>query len=84
MTNDDRLVFAPGDNGVDQPELPDGPGERLELIVADANGIGGSGRRSPKGRSMISSFVVSGMGTSLMVNLTNDCGFTGAIPPLRR
>ena len=43
MAADDDLVLAPRDDRIDEPELADGAGERVELGVGDAPGVGGIG-----------------------------------------
>ena len=37
---DDGLVFFSGDDGVNQPELMNRPGERLQFLVTDATRVG--------------------------------------------
>ena len=37
---DDGLVLASRDNGIDEAELADGAGERVQLGVGDASGVG--------------------------------------------
>ena len=43
MAADDDLVLASSDNGIDEAELADGAGERVQLGVGDASGVGGIG-----------------------------------------
>ena len=53
MAADDAFVLKSGDDRIDEPELADGAGERVELGVGDAPGVGrsrGGGRRSVRGR----------------------------------
>ncbi len=40
MATDDRPVFLAGEDRLDKPELADAPFEGVELLLADASGVG--------------------------------------------
>ena len=40
MAADDGAVFFPGDDGVDEAEFPDAPGEGFQFGIGDAAGVG--------------------------------------------
>jgi len=41
MATDDDAVLPSSQNGLDEPERPEAPGERLEFKLGDATWIGG-------------------------------------------
>lgn len=50
VTADDGVVLSSGDDWVDQPELPDAPGKRLQFFIADPSGVGRIGTQVTDGQ----------------------------------
>ena len=61
MPADDGRVLASRDNGIDEAELADGAGERVQLGVGDASGVGWIGPQVVDRDVDDGEFVVSGL-----------------------
>ncbi len=61
MAADDGFVLASRDNGIDEAELAHGAGERVQLGVGDASGVGWIGPQVVDGDVDDGELVFSGM-----------------------